>query len=199
MKIVDWFKSLFSKTKRDYMLNEGNVAGNVQQEKKEFIPKIDVNNTEHKRTREDIIKSLRNDMIIEDLSEEYNYAKFSPENIQENYDVESVLSDEDMTALSCLFGAINDGNMWHSKSEIVNNELSLTNNKINDFLKKSPNNIVILINLMEKSARNLYESLGDEKFASTTVQGLIPGSYSDISQLIEEYTKERKSEIEGRG
>lgn len=199
MKIVDWFKSLFSKAKRDYMLNEGNVAGNVQQEKKEFIPKIDVNNTEHKRTREDIIKSLRNDMIIEDLSEEYNYAKFSPENIQENYDVESVLSDEDMTALSCLFGAINDGNMWHSKSEIVNNELSLTNNKINDFLKKSPNNIVILINLMEKSARNLYESLGDKKLASTTVQGLIPGSYSDISQLIEEYTKERESEIEGRG
>lgn len=196
MKIVDWFKSLFSKTKRDYMLNEGNVARNVQQEKKEFIPKIDVNNTEHKKTREDIIRSLRNDMIIEDLSEEYNYTKFSPENIQENYDVESVLSDEDMTALSCLFGAIKDGNMWHSKSEIMKDELRLTNNKINDFLKKSPDNIVILINLMEKSARNLYESLGDKKLVSTTVQGLIPGSYGDISQLIEEYTRE--SEIEGR-
>lgn len=138
MKIVDWFKSLFSKTKRDYMLKEGNIAGNVQQKKKEFIPKIDVNNTEHKKTREDIIRSLRNDMIIEDLSEEYNYTKFSPESIQENYDAESVLSDEDMTALSCLFGAIKEGNMWHSKSEIVNDESRMTNNKINDFLKKSP-------------------------------------------------------------
>lgn len=196
MKVVDWFKSLFSKAKRDYMLKEGNVAGNVQQEKKEFIPKIDVNNTEHKKTREDIIRSLRNDMIIEDLSEEYNYTKFSPENIQENYDAESMLSDEDMTALSCLFGAIKEGNMWHSKSEIVNNELRMTDNKINDFLKKSPENIVILINLMEKSAKNSYEDLGDKKLASTTVQGLIPGSYGDISQLIEEYIKE--TEIEGR-
>lgn len=178
------------------MLKEGNVAGNVQQEKKEFIPKIDVNNTEHKKTREDIIRSLRNDMIIEDLSEEYNYTKFSSENIQENYDAESMLSDEDMTALSCLFGAIKEGNMWHSKSEIVNNELRMTDNKINDFLKKSPENIVILINLMEKSAKNSYEDLGDKKLASTTVQGLIPGSYGDISQLIEEYIKE--TEIEGR-
>lgn len=136
MKVVDWFKSLFSKAKRDYMLKEGNVAGNVQQDKKEFIPKIDVNNTEHKKTREDIIRSLRNDMIIEDLSEEYNYTKFSPENI------------------------------------------------------------VILINLMEKSAKNSYEDLGDKKLAFTTVQGLIPGSYGDISQLIEEYIKE--TEIKGR-
>lgn len=196
MKVVDWFKSLFLKAKRDYMLKEGNVPGNVQQEKKEFIPKIDVNNTEHKKTREDIIRSLRNDMIIEDLSEEYNYTKFSPENIQESYDAESMLSDEDMTALSCLFGAIKEGNMWHSKSEIVNNELRMTDNKINDFLKKSPENIVILINLMEKSAKNSYEDLGDKKLASITVQGLIPGSYGDISQLIEEYIKE--TEIEGR-
>lgn len=196
MKIIDWFKSLLLKIKRDYMLNEKNTVGNEQQEKKEFIPRVDVNNTEHKKTREDIIRSLRNDMIIEDLSEEYNYTKFSPENIKENYDVESVLSDEDITALSCLFGAIKDGNMWHSKLEIVNDEPRLTNNKINDFLNKSPDNIVILINLMEKSAKNSYESLGDKKLASTTIQGLIPGSYGDISQLIEEYTRE--SEIGGR-
>lgn len=196
MKIIDWFKSLLSKTKRDYMLNEENTAENEQQEKREFIPRVDVNNTEHKKTREDIIRSLRNDMIIEDLSEEYNYTKFSPENIKENYDVESVLSDEDITALSCLFGAIKDCNMWHSKLEIVNDEPRLTNNKINDFLNKSPDNIVILINLMEKSAKNSYESLGDKKLASTTIQGLIPGSYGDISQLIEEYTRE--SEIGGR-
>lgn len=196
MKIIDWLKSLFTRPKRDYMLNEGKTVETIQKEEKEFIPKVDVNDTNYKKTREDIMRSLRNDMMIEDFSEEYNYTKFSSENIQANYDVESMLSDEDMTALSCLFGAIKEGNMWHSTSKIVNGELGLTNNKINDFLKKSPDNIVILINLMEKSAKNLYESLGDKKSVSTTVQDLIPGSYGDISQLIEEYTKE--IEIEGR-
>ncbi len=195
MKIVDWFKSLLKKTKSNHMLTEGNVAEDLHQEKKEVVPKIDVSKAEHKKSREDIIRSLRNDMIIEDFSEEFNNTKFSPESIRENYDVESLLSDEDMTALNCLFGAIKDG-VWHSKTEIVNGELRRTGHKINDFLKKSPDNIVILINLMEKSAKDLYESLGDKKFASTTVQGLIPGSYSDISQLIEEYMKE--NEIEGR-
>ena len=82
----------------------------------------------------------------------------------------------------------------YSKTEIVNDKLTCTNNRINEFLKKSSNNIVILINLMEKSAKNLYESLGDKKLTSTTVQGLIPGSYGDISQLIEEYKKENKIE-----
>ena len=192
MKIIEWFKKLF---KKDYMLNEGNIDKGMKAKKNEFVPKVDIN-TEHKRTREDVIRSLNNDMIIEDLSEQYNYTKFSPENIREKYDADSVLSDEDMTAISCLFGAIKDGNMWHTKSEIVNDELKLTNNRINDFLKESPENIVILINLMEKSAKDSYESLGNEKSTSTTVQSLIPGSYDDISQLIEEYTKE--SEIEER-
>lgn len=189
MKIIEWFKKLFSKAKKDYMLDEGNIDEGMKPKKNEFVPKVDI---EHKRTREDIIRSLNNDMIIEDLSEQYNNTKFSPENIREKYDADSVLSDEDMTAISCLYGAIKDGNMWHTKSEIVNDELKLTNNRINDFLKKSPENIVILINLMEKNARNLYEGLGDEKSTSTTVQGLIPGSYDDISQLIEEYTKGRE-------
>lgn len=196
MKILDWFKKILSKSKKDYMLNEGHSENEVAQGKKEFVPKVEVNNTEHKKSREDIIRSLRDDIIIEDLSEQYNYTKFSPENIREKYDMDSILSDEDMTALSCLYGAIKDGNMWHTTSELVNGELKMQGNKINDFLKKSPDNIIVLINLMQKHTRNSYESLGDKKLNSTTVQGLIPGSYDDISQLIEEYIKE--SEIEGR-
>lgn len=196
MKILDWFKKILSKSKKDYMLNEGNIENEVAQGKKEFVQKVEVNNTEHKKSREDIIRSLRDDMIVEDLSEEYNYTKFSPENIREKYDMDSILSDEDMTALSCLYGAIKDGNMWHATSEIVNGELKMKGNQINDFLKKSPDNIIVLINLMQKDARNSYESLGDKKLDSTIVQGLIPGSYGDISQLIEDYIKE--SEIEAR-
>lgn len=196
MKILDWFKKMLSRAKKDYMLNEGNSINEVAQDKKEFVPKVDVNNTEHKKSREDIIRSLRDDMIVEDLSEEYNYTKFSPENIREKYDMDCILSDEDMTALSCLYGAIKDGNMWHTTSEMVNGELKMQGNQINDFLKKSSDNIIVLINLMQKDARNSYESLGDKKLDSTTVQGLIPGSYGDISQLIEDYIK--ASEIEGR-
>lgn len=195
MRIVDCFKNLLSKNKKDYMLNEGNVANKVMQHKKEFIPKMNIDNIEHKKSRKDIIRSLKNDIIVEDLSEEYNYTKFSPENIREKYDPDSTLSEEDMTALSCLYGAIKDGNMRHSTSEIVNGEIRMKNNKINDFLKKAPDNIIILINLMEKDARNLYEGLGDKKLASTTIQGLIPGSYGDISQLIEEYEKESEVEV----
>ena len=191
MKIIEWLKNLLSKTKKNHMLNEGSVSENIKLDKnKEFISKLNIDNNENKKSREEVIKTMKDDIIIEDLSEEYNYAKFSPENIKEKYDKDSVLSEEDVTALSCLYGAIKDGNMWNSTSEIVNNEQKLTNNKINDFLKQSPNNIVILINLMEINAKNLYESLGDEKIPSTTIEGLIPGSYGDISQLIEEYIKE---------
>lgn len=196
MKILDWFKKILSKSKKDYMLNEGNSENEVVQDKKEFVPKVKVNNTEHKKSREDIIRSLRDDMIVEDLSEQYNYTKFSPEDIREKYDMDHILSDEDMTALSCLDEAIKDGNMWYTKSEWVNGELKLQGNQINDFLKKSPDNIIVLINLMHKYARNFYESLGDEKWDFTTVQGLIPSSYDVISQLIEEHIKE--CEIEGR-
>lgn len=196
MKILDWFKKILSKSKKDYMLNEGDSENEVVQDKKEFVPKVKVNNTEHKKSREDIIRSLRDDMIVEDLSEQYNYTKFSPEDIREKYDMDHILSDEDMTALSCLDEAIKDGNMWYTKSEWVNGELKLQGNQINDFLKKSPDNIIVLINLMHKYARNFYESLGDEKWDFTTVQGLIPSSYDVISQLIEEHIKE--CEIEGR-
>lgn len=196
MKILDWFKKILSKSKKDYMLNEGDSENEVVQDKKEFVPKVKVNNTEHKKSREDIIRSLRDDMIVEDLSEQYNYTKFSPEDIRKKYDMDHILSDEDMTALSCLDEAIKDGNMWYTKSEWVNGELKLQGNQINDFLKKSPDNIIVLINLMHKYARNFYESLGDEKWDFTTVQGLIPSSYDVISQLIEEHIKE--CEIEGR-
>ena len=196
MKILDWFKKILSKSKKDYMLNEGDSENEVVQDKKEFVPKVKVNNTEHKKSREDIIRSLRDDMIVEDLSEQYNYTKFSPEDIREKYDMDHILYDEDMTALSCLDEAIKDGNMWYTKSEWVNGELKLQGNQINDFLKKSPDNIIVLINLMHKYARNFYESLGDEKWDFTTVQGLIPSSYDVISQLIEEHIKE--CEIEGR-
>ena len=185
MKITDWFKSLLSKVrKNDYMLQKGNNESKIQQEeKKDFIPRVDVSNIQHQKTREEILIDLNTDIIIEDFSEQYNYGKFSADNIRKKYDLQSKLTDEDLTAISCLYGAIKDGHM---------EERDFSDNKINKFLKENPNNIVVLVNLMIKDAKKLYESLDDDKLNSTTVQGLIPGSYGDISAIIEEYTKENE-------
>ena len=169
------------------MLNEADVKPKTEQEKVDFVPKVDIKVTEHKKSREDILRSLLDDIMVTELSEEYNYGKFSNENIRTKYDKDSILSDEDMTALSCLYGAIKDGNKEEFKSPYEK-----INNKINAFLQGEPNNIVVLINLMIKNAKELYESLGDKRLDSTTVQGLIPGSYSDISEIIDKYIKEKK-------
>lgn len=195
MRILDWLKNILSKSKNNYMLNEQNSENKAVQNKREFVTKVDVNNVEHKKTREDILRDLREDMIVENFSEEYNYERFSSENIRKQYDMDSILSDEDMMALECLHGAIKEGNeSYITNPEIENGELRTRDNKINDFLSKSSDNIIVLINLMKKSAENLYENLDNKTKKTTTVQGLIPGSYSDVSQLIEDYEKE--SEIE---
>lgn len=182
MRIVDWFKNLLSKMrKKDYMLNETNIDTYEQKGKADFVPKVDVNATEIKKSREDILRDLQEDIIVEDLSEEYNYGKFSNQNIRTNYDRDFILSEEDMTALSCLYGAIKDGNK---------SELNLSDNKINTFLKENPNNIVVLVNLMIRDAKSMYEGLDIEVASTTSIQGLIPGSYTDISEIIENYNKE---------
>ena len=186
MKIIDWFKNLLKKTSRkDYMLSDVNSSVNNSKSNKDFVTKIDVNGIKTEKTREDILKSLREDIIVEDLSEEYNYSKFSDEYIKDNYDSNSILSDEDKTALSCLYGAIKNGNselFLHNGMKYDDNSKLLSENKINNFLKQNPNNIVVLINLMIQDAQNMYNSLTDDSLSSkTSVQGLISCSYTEIS------------------
>ena len=200
MKIIDWFKNLLKKTSRkDYMLSDVNSSVNNSKSNKDFVTKIDVNGIKTEKTREDILKSLREDIIVEDLSEEYNYSKFSDEYIKDNYDSNSILSDEDKTALSCLYGAIKNGNselFLHNGMKYDDNSKLLSDNKINNFLKQNPNNIVVLINLMIQDAQNMYNSLTDDSLSSkTSVQGLISGSYTEISEIIERYNKEHEIEI----
>lgn len=200
MKIIDWFKNLLKKTSRkDYMLSDVNSSVNNSKSNKDFVTKIDVNGIKTEKTREDILKSLREDIIVEDLSEEYNYSKFSDEYIKDNYDSNSILSDEDKTALSCLYGAIKNGNselFLYNGMKYDDNSKLLSENKINNFLKQNPNNIVVLINLMIQDAQNMYNSLTDDSLSSkTSVQGLISGSYTEISEIIERYNKEHEIEI----
>ena len=185
MKIVDWFKKLLSKMRKtDYMLDTGKEVNTRKQEKESFIPKVDISQLEHKKTREDVLMSLKDDITVRDLSEEYNYTKFSIENTRKKYDTENILSDEDLQAVACLYGAIKSGNV---------KEIKPTDNKINNFLDQKPKNIVTLINLMINDAQEMQENFGDENTTSTNIIGLIPGSYEDISGIIEKYQEREKN------
>lgn len=193
MKIVDWFKNLINKiSKKDYMLEEGSKEQVTEPKTKEqntdWIPKVDVSNLKPQKTREDVIRGLRDDIIIEDLSKEYNYGKFSEENIKAKYDTDNLLSENDLTAIECLYGAIKDGN-----KEVYP---KFNENKINMFLKENPNNIVTTINLMIQDAKKTYQGLDKETIREfgTMVNGLIPGSYTDISNIIENYREQEQAQ-----
>ena len=78
MKIAEWFKKLINKiSKKDYMLEEGSkeqvAEPKTSEQNTDWIPKVDVSNLKPQKTREDVIRGLRDDIIVEDLSEEYNY------------------------------------------------------------------------------------------------------------------------------
>ena len=192
MKIVDWFKNLINKiSKKDYMLEEGSKEQVTEPKTKEqntdWIPKVDVSNLKPQKTREDVIRGLRDDIIVEDLSEEYNYGKFSEENIKAKYDTDNLLSENDLTAIECLYGAIKEGN-----KEVYPR---FDENKINIFLKEKTNNIVTTIDLMIQNAKKEYQKVDKEMIESygITVNGLIPGSYTDISNIIENYREQEQA------
>lgn len=193
MKIADWFKKLINKiSKKDYMLEEGSkeqvAESKTSEQNTDWIPKVDVSNLKPQKTREDVIRELRDDIIIEDLSEEYNYGKFSEENIKAKYDTDNLLSENDLTAIECLYGAIKEGN-----KEVYPR---FDENKINIFLKEKTNNIVTTIDLMIQNAKKEYQKVDKEMIESygITVNGLIPGSYTDISNIIENYREQEKAQ-----
>ncbi len=192
MKIADWFKKLINKiSKKDYMLEEGSkeqvAESKTSEQNTDWIPKVDVSNLKPQKTREDVIRELRDDIIIEDLSEEYNYGKFSEENIKAKYDTDNLLSENDLTAIECLYGAIKEGN-----KEVYPR---FDENKINIFLKEKTNNIITTIDLMIQNAKKEYQKVDKEMIESygITVNGLIPGSYTDISNIIENYREQEQA------
>ena len=196
MKIADWFKKLINKiSKKDYMLEEGSkeqvAKPKTNEQNADWIPRVDVSNLKPQRTREDVIRGLRDDIIVEDLSEEYNYGKFSKEKIEANYDTDNLLSEDDKTAIQCLYGAIKEGN-----KEVYPR---FDENKINMFLKEKPNNIVITVNLMIQDAKKEFQRADKEMIEryGITVNGLIPGSYTDISNKIENYREQEQ--VQGIG
>ena len=70
------------------------------------------------------------------------------------------------------------------------------NIKNNLFLKEKTNNIVTTIDLMIQNAKKEYQKVDKEMIESygITVNGLIPGSYTDISNIIENYREQEQAQ-----
>lgn len=184
MKIIEWFKNILTKIrKEDYMLKENNET-NVNHDGESFVAKVNIEKT---NTREEIFRSLKETIIQQAVSEEYTSNEFTDEKIKEEYDKDSILADEDITALKCIYSGIKDGNLDEGNPE---------NNKISEFLKEKPNNIAVLINLMIKDAQIMYNSLDKEMAEKTQVKELIVGSYSSISNIIDKYNRDKDLFIE---
>ena len=190
MKIIEWLKSIFAKffSKKEYMLNEKNEEliryPEEQREKEAFLQELNEEVSSVTKSREEILMSLTDEIIVEDLSETYTYGKFSEEGIRQRYDKYNVLSSNDVTAINCLYGAIKEGNI---------SEPEFARNKIHDFLKEKMDNIVILIDLMIEDAKKLYEEMMNDSIYTVkpdSIKSVIPGSYMDISSIIEEYKME---------
>ena len=64
------------------------------------------------------------------------------------------------------------------------------------FLKEKPNNIVTTVNLMIQDAKKKFQRVDKEMIEryGITVNGLIPGSYTDVSNIIENYREQEKAQ-----
>ena len=179
MKIIEWFKKIFSK-KEAKMITESTET--VPKATTEFIPKVGEDELiKHPKTREEVIRSMNEKMIQENSALDIEYNEFTTKKIRENYDKEEVLSEEDMTSLYLLYEAIKDGNIEEPEA-----------NKINEFLKQSNDNLVTLVDMMEKDAKENYASLNSEVATKTSVKNLIRGSYESIIEYIEKYNLDQE-------
>lgn len=187
-KVVIWFKNLFNRNQGKKLLNEENPTNKSTKRNTNFVPKAKVNEQEAQNTRENIIMSMQKDILPEGLNETYEYSKFGEDYIINNYDQSNVLSKNDMQAISCLYGAIKEGN----EEEFPH----FSDNKIRKFIEEKQGNLVKLVDLMvedgEKELENLPEDL-IEIFGTKEAWQLIPGSYADVCKVIEEY---REKEVQ---
>lgn len=182
MKIIEWFKKIFSKKETKKIAENCEVTKKIEKDPTEFIPKVGEEQLiKQPKTREEIIKSMNEKMITEENIVDIEYNEFTAERIRENYDKEGILSEEDTTSLYLLYEAVKDGNIEEPET-----------NKINEFLKKSEDNLIVLVNLMEKDAKEAHTSLDSEVATKTPVKNLLRGSYKSIVEDIEKYNSEQE-------
>lgn len=183
MKIIDWVRKLIKRDSSDYLLEEVN-SKTVRQA---FIDKLAITNLKKGKTREDILRNLSKEVFFkEDPVTKTNERRkgkrdFDETYINEKYDRNNILSEEDLVSLVYLYYAVKDGNT-----------IERGNNFLRNFLTKNPNNIIIAINLMIEEGKREYKNLKDEVDIPMTAKDLIPDTYDYICELIEDYEREGK-------
>ncbi len=143
--------------------------------------------------RETILRDLATAIIVNEefppYNLDYDHEEFK-KTITEK-DEKSILTDEERRILFFIKNAICEGNdLLQAPRELVNRITGCLNsdkNVINEFLKESHNNILILINLIKQNANTLLE---DDYFGSRS------SSYTDVTNLIEEYYRNKEMGIE---
>ena len=183
MKIVEWLKNLINRiTKKENLLSETNET-NKNDEKNRFVQKVVVKQ-KYEKTREDILRDVKREIILKALANPENYTSFK-EDIKSEYDKEDILSKEDMEALECIYRAIREGNV-----EVC----SSFENRISMFLKQESTNIVILVNRMIEDAKNMYKKVQLHDGDSKDLENLIADSYNELVEIIEQIEEKQKEE-----
>lgn len=188
MGLREWVQKIKNRIKKQDTLPEPAKRQETTYPNREFVPRVE----DFKLSREDILRKISADIQAKDLTEIYQYDKFSEEEIRKKYDSKTILSAEDITAIGCLRGAILQGN----EEEFPNFE----HNRINSFLQRDPNNIITLVDLMIQDGKREFKQIEENdpeaiKILSITPRGLIPGTYTEISTIIDYY--EQQKVVEG--
>lgn len=183
MKIVEWFKNLINRiNKKENLLSETNET-KKNDKKNSFVEKVDVKQ-KYEKSREDILKEVKLEIILRALADPEDYALFK-EDIKSEYDKEDILSREDMEALECIYRAIKEGNLEvHSSFE----------NRISVFLKNEPTNIVTLVDRLIQDAKNMYDKVQEHNEEAETFEHLIADSYNELVETIEQIEEKQEEE-----
>lgn len=182
MEFFKWSKKRNSEEKK---VNEATVIGLEAKKKRKnsFVEKIIISE-EYKKTREDVLMSLEREIVLKAITEE-SYDNEALNDIYKEFDKDDILLSEDRAALECLYKAIKQGNM---------RTYDTSNNKILEFLKGRPDNIVKLINVMIKDATDMNEHIHDEQKKIKDFKRLIADTYDDLATMVEDIQEKEEEQ-----
>ncbi len=200
MNFVEWFNTMMKRRNQkllsDNNRKETNQNNSLGEQRKSFFNRL------HKPVSNDASKNIERETILRDLATAVIVKEeFPPYNLDYDHeefrkiitakDKKFILTNEERNILFFIKNAICDGNdLLQAPRELVNRITGCLNsdkNVINEFLKESHNNLLVLIDLIKQNAKTLLE---DDYFGSR------PSNYTDIANLIEEYNRNKEMGIE---
>lgn len=200
MNFIEWFSTMMKRRNQkllsDNNTQETNQNNSLGEQRKRFFNRLNKsvgNDVSKNMERETILRDLATAVIVNEefppYNLDYDHEEFK-KTITEK-DEKSILTDEERRILFFIKNAICEGNdLLQAPRELVNRITGCLNsdkNVINEFLKESHNNILILINLIKQNANTLLE---DDYFGSRS------SNYTDVANLIEEYYRNKEMGIE---